>query len=146
MKKKIVFIILLLAIIISIVGLVYINKDKKDKKSKLDEIKEEVKATNKIYVCKQSDDPKNVCRDKDLVKIIDDKEKIKEFIDIFETLNVENGPETMIKDSLTLYLLDVDDKIILSVDFPHHFIVKRIDYVRHLSTEYNDKLKSILEI
>lgn len=149
MKKNIKLIILLLIIILLIL-IVLINRKNKDndlnKKNQLDEIKNEIKQTKKIYVCNQSNNLKQICSKSDILKIINDENIIQDFLLIVDKLDEENGAQTQMGDPYTLYLLDSSDNIIVSIDFYQHFKIKKLNYTYSMSTRSNDKLKEILKI
>lgn len=82
----------------------------------LDEIKERIKETKKIYICVHREALTVACPKDERLKTIDNEDDVKKFVDI--TLSLEEKGNTVIGagDGNTIYFMDKDDKVIISAE------------------------------
>lgn len=135
-----IIIFVLLVILICLKDLNYFHKEELS----LNQIKEQLLNTQKIYICEYSNSISRVCNGKDLIRIENDKEIIKEFIDISITLEEFHGSINKMKDNHTLYFVDDNKEVIAVADFGYNFIIKTYRNEYMLDPSYNEKLRKLL--
>ncbi len=136
----------LVIILILLVILVYFKRSNILHKEEisLDKIKEQLVNTQEIYICNYSENISTPCHRTDLIRIENDKQVIKDFIDILITLEEFDGPINKMKDNHTLYFVDDNSEVIVSAEFGYHFILKTKNKEYTLDLSFNEKLRELL--
>lgn len=105
---------------------------KEPKVISLEEIKDRLVNTKKIYVCKDWHSRFRKCGKDELEKIIDDQEVVNKVIDVITSAEELNGDTTLMgnKDIYSIYFLNAKDKVIVysEMGFGYCIITKNKDY------------------
>lgn len=110
----------------------------------LNQIKEQLVNTQKIYICDYSESITKPCHGKSLIRIEDDKQIIKEVVEISINLEEFHGSISKMKDNHTLYFVDENNAVIVSADFGYNFIFKTSNKEYLLDPYSNEKLRKLL--
>lgn len=117
----------------------------KEKSLSTQQLKERMKQTASIYVCKSTDILEKVCDEDNLIKLITDKNDIESFITVVQRAEEMNNI-TFVKDSYTLYLVNDNNKIILVMDYNPHLIIRLSQKEIYLSSKEISAIAEILNI
>lgn len=149
-KKYKVFFIIILLILLFVLSILVINKFKvipenQQKTLSLNQIKESLYDTKKIYVCKSWYNKSRTCGEKYAEMIVSDESVINKIVDITNSLEEVETDSTLIEkiDLYSIYFLDENEKIIVSADFgigyrlntkdkDYSLISPRIEEIRNL--------------
>lgn len=92
----------------------------------LDEIKERIKETKKIYICEYRETLTVACPSDERLKTIDNEEDVKRFVDITLSLEEKDNNVTAAGDGHSIYFMDKDDNVIISAEgFIHYNILTK---------------------
>ncbi|MCX4364786.1 MAG: hypothetical protein OSJ70_03335 [Bacilli bacterium] len=106
----------------------------------LDEIKERIKKTEKIYICTIRESLTVPCTKSERIKTIDEEEDVKKIVDI--TINDGEKPQvvTLMGNGRTIYFMDKNDNVIISGEGFNTY------YLRTKNKEYEMDLSRIEEL
>lgn len=137
MKKSgiiIIGIILVLLLLLILFKNIKLDLSKKDI-IPLEQIKEELVNTKKIYLCKNYDGLEVKCNGDKLERIIDDETTVKEFIETTLALPEYNGDVTTEKIGTTLCFVDEKESVIATAGFSLNYILRKGDSEYYLTIQ-----------
>lgn len=143
-KKQIIKIVVMVLIVaILILGINF----PKFKTQSLDEIKENIKKTESIYVCREDAGLTVPCEKDARENIIEDKEKINPIIENIQNINEQKGEVSIAYgDHYTLYFMDKDKKVIVSAEWSGNITFRtwKKEYIMNSSEVDKLNLKELL--
>ncbi len=148
MSKSIKFILIFIIVVLIFLTIYFaFFTSPKEEINSLDEVKDILKLTDKIYVCPISQSLNVPCGKGSVVRIIDDKKVIDNFINITSSLDELGKDEYRIgsADENTIYFIDSKGKVIISADFGYNYIIKTKKRNYDLSSPKTEELRALLK-
>lgn len=155
MKKRLLLIglVILLGILLFVLVCNHSKEEIPDKGSipnnsylSIEEVKSLLFKTDKVYVCSHQNSLDKICN-KDALKKIIAGDKKEELVSLLASL--EQSKDDGINDVLdlyTLYLVNQEGKILFSIDYSHHVIIKLKEISYYMDTNENTKIDAILDL
>ena len=135
-------IIVLAAVITILLGIRF----PKAKTLTLEEIKTNIKDTEKIYVCGERESRNVPCSKNERINVIKDEEKIRKLVDGMQNIGEIENPIIAGGTYYTLYFVNKDDKVIVSADYAGNIVFKtwKKEYVMNGDEVEKLNLKDLL--
>ncbi len=112
----------------------------------LEEIKINIKDTEKIYVCGERESRYVPCSKNERINVIEDKEKIRKLVDGIQNIDEIENPIVAGGTYYTLYFVNKDDKVIVSADYAGNIVFRtwKKEYVMNGDEVERLNLKDLL--
>lgn len=131
--KKFIFIFLIISLVISLILI-----ESEDYNS-LNNLKELLNQTEVMIVCPyNSQEPFEVCKSEEIIKIISDKEKIEKIISLITPLEDSNGTSTMVGAGEVVHTFDSDGNFLLNIFFSPYIGLEKGNSFYTLRAEDNE--------